>query len=78
MPELVRPGQTGILVPPRDGDAIAKAVLDLFNKPEKAREFGENGRKLVEDLCDNRKRVDRIEQIFYEECEKSVSKRNRK
>jgi glycosyltransferase involved in cell wall biosynthesis len=78
IPELVRPGQTGILAPPRDGEAIAKAVLDLLDNPEKAREFGENGRKMIEEMCDNRKRVDRIEEIFYEEYEKAISKRKRK
>jgi glycosyltransferase involved in cell wall biosynthesis len=72
IPELVRPEQTGILVPPRDSDAIAAAALDLINHPAKALAFGENGRKLVEELCSNKKRVDRIEQIYYEEYEKAM------
>ncbi len=72
IPELVRPEQTGILVPPRDSDAIAASVLDLINHPAKARTIGENGRNLIEELCANKKRVDRIEQIYYEECEKSM------
>ena len=77
MPELARPGQTGILVPPRDGDAIAAAALDLIDHPEKARAFGEAGRALMEDICDNKKRVDRIEAIYYEEYEKAMLKAGR-
>ena len=39
----------GILVPPRDPQAIAEAVLRLQSKPEYAAEMGRNGRALAEE-----------------------------
>lgn len=34
-PEVVIPGQTGLLVPPRDGMALAEALLDLLRDPDR-------------------------------------------
>ena len=40
-------GQTGILVPPGDSDALAKAIDRILNAPEEARAMGLRGRELV-------------------------------
>jgi glycosyltransferase involved in cell wall biosynthesis len=48
IPELVKDGKTGILVPPRDPEAIARAVSRLHDNPSLAAEMGENGRVMVE------------------------------
>ena len=40
-------GQTGILVPPVDTDALAKAIDRILNAPEEARAMGLRGRELV-------------------------------
>lgn len=73
IPELVRTGQTGTLVPARDAEAIAKAILQLLEQPESMKTMGENGRRLVEELCSNQRRVDRWEELYYEEYEKAMS-----
>jgi len=46
--EAVMDGVNGYLVPPRDPNSLAKAILKLINSPETAREMGARGRKLVE------------------------------
>ena len=43
-PELVADGETGLLVPPRDVDALARALDELLRDPERARRLGEAGR----------------------------------
>lgn len=44
LPEVVSDGVTGLLVSPRDPEALAGAVVSLLKSPEKARELGQNGR----------------------------------
>jgi glycosyltransferase involved in cell wall biosynthesis len=48
MPELVVDGETGLLVPPRDPDAIAAAVLRLRADPTWRHQLARAGRKRVE------------------------------
>jgi len=52
VPELVIDGKTGILVPPKQPEAIAKAVLYLLNHPKEAMEMGLRGRQRVIDHFD--------------------------
>ncbi|ACV62495.1 glycosyl transferase group 1 [Desulfofarcimen acetoxidans DSM 771] len=48
IPEIVREGVTGILVPSRDEKALAKAVSELLNNEEKASSMGMAARQQVE------------------------------
>jgi glycosyltransferase involved in cell wall biosynthesis len=73
-PELVRHGETGLLVPPRDPEAMARAVIQLFNHRAEADSMGARGRQLVLELCRNQPRVDRYEQIYQEEYERATAK----
>ena len=47
MPEVVRDGTTGILVPPRDHHAMADAILKLLKDVELRKQMGEAGRSLA-------------------------------
>lgn len=42
-PEIVVEGQTGLLVPPNDAPAMARALAQLLDDPELARKMGEAG-----------------------------------
>ena len=46
--ELVIPGETGWLVPPRNEEALTQALLEAAAHPEQCRRFGAAGRELVE------------------------------
>ena len=48
IPEIVRDGQTGLLVNPADSQAIGKCILTLLRNPDLAQKLGENARKLAE------------------------------
>ncbi len=43
IPELVVPGETGILIPPHDPQALADAVIHLLKNPGIARKMGQAG-----------------------------------
>lgn len=47
VPDLVVPGSTGLLAPPRRPDALARSVLWLLDHPEEAKLMGEQGRRRV-------------------------------
>ena len=47
IPEIVVDGETGLLVPPRDPEALAQAILRLYNDRELAARFGQRGYELV-------------------------------
>jgi glycosyltransferase involved in cell wall biosynthesis len=46
--DLVVPGQTGWLVPPRDPEALTRALIEAVDFPECCRRYGEEGRLRVE------------------------------
>jgi glycosyltransferase involved in cell wall biosynthesis len=48
IPELVEDDGTGLLVPPRDGEAIARALLRLHDEEELGRRLARAGRQKVE------------------------------
>jgi glycosyltransferase involved in cell wall biosynthesis len=47
IPELVRNGQTGWLVPPEDPQALAETIMHVRNVPEEAARCAQAGRDLV-------------------------------
>ena len=47
IPEVVIDGETGILIPTRDSDAIKNALLKLIENPAMARSMGESGRDVA-------------------------------
>ncbi|HEX5011308.1 MAG TPA: glycosyltransferase family 4 protein [Planctomycetota bacterium] len=47
IPEMITDGVHGRLVPPRDPAALAAAMIELLEQPERARQMGEAGRARV-------------------------------
>lgn len=47
VPEMIRPGENGLVVPRWDAARLTEAILALLRDPERARRMGENGRRLA-------------------------------
>ena len=47
IPEIVDDGVDGALVPPSDGDALARAIIDLLNDPNRRRQMSGAGREKI-------------------------------
>jgi sugar transferase (PEP-CTERM/EpsH1 system associated) len=63
-PEVVAPGATGLLVPPRDAAALAEAINALFADPERGRRLGQAGRARVENSFDIRTMTRQYETLY--------------
>jgi len=63
-PEMVIDERTGYLVPPADSDALAKAIINLLQDPKKARDMGEQGRRMVQEKFSIEKMVRSYEDIY--------------
>ncbi|MGI9040573.1 MAG: glycosyltransferase family 4 protein [Gemmatimonadales bacterium] len=46
---LVQEADAGVVVPPEDPSALARAIAELVDDPERAAQLGTNGRRYVED-----------------------------
>jgi glycosyltransferase involved in cell wall biosynthesis len=59
-------GITGILVPPKDGSALALAIQRLIQNPSLCKEMGEAGRRRVEELFTIEKMTEGILEVYKE------------
>jgi glycosyltransferase involved in cell wall biosynthesis len=64
--EIVEPDVTGLLVPPRRPDLLARATLGLLDDPERARGLGQAGRKAVEARFPVELMITRLEHLYAE------------
>ncbi len=64
IPEAVRDGENGFLVPERDVDALANRLILLLKSRELRQKMGEAGRTLVKDEFNIKKQTKKLEQIY--------------
>jgi len=62
--EIVEPDVTGLLVPPRRPDLLARAALSLLEDPGRARALGEAGRKAVEARFPLERMIERMARLY--------------
>jgi dTDP-4-amino-4,6-dideoxygalactose transaminase len=67
--EAVRDQETGLLVPPRDVDALAVALGTLLGSPDLRREMGARGRSVVNAEADSRLCLKRLEDFYRSVCD---------
>lgn len=66
LPEIVRDGETGLLIPQKDSVALAGAICRLMDNPEEARALGRRGAAFAADMFSPEKNGDRLATLFTE------------
>jgi glycosyltransferase involved in cell wall biosynthesis len=64
IPELITDGETGLLVPPRNPDALAQAILRVIENPTRAKAMARAGRKRVEAQFSMAVKLQRTEALY--------------
>jgi glycosyltransferase involved in cell wall biosynthesis len=66
LPELVDPGETGLLVPPADAGALAAALRELLVDRDRCDRLGARGRERVATLFAWPRHAERMERLYRE------------
>jgi glycosyltransferase involved in cell wall biosynthesis len=64
IPEIIVDGVTGILVPPKSPDELAKAIISILNDPGMAKQMGQAGQERVQRLFSISNHVAEIEKVY--------------
>lgn len=64
VPEIVRAGETGVLVPPSDAEALAEAVARLYSNPTQVAAMGKAARRYVETAHSPEAHYERLMAIY--------------
>lgn len=64
--EVVRHGQSGLLVPAKDPEALAAAISEVLAQPMRAREMGRVGRRIVHEGFSAQAMVRQMERLYLE------------
>ncbi len=62
--EVIRPGETGLLIPPRDLDALVKALKSLLADSQLCQRVGRNAADYVARECNRGACIHRIEELY--------------
>jgi colanic acid/amylovoran biosynthesis glycosyltransferase len=73
IPELIHHEETGLLVPERDPNSLANAILSLAKNPVLCKKLATNGRQLIESEYDISKNACRLVELFNKMIEEKAS-----
>ena len=65
-PEVVKNGETGYLVKPKDSKGLAETLLNLMRDEALRKKMGENGRRLVDPIFRKEYMVEKIHELYQE------------
>ena len=74
LPEIVRPGENGILVPPKDPRQLAAAIIEMAKSADERKRLGENGREMVQTEFDPIRLTKEVEATFLRLVSESRTK----
>ncbi|GEM_PF-2163762 len=64
IPEILHDGETGYLVPPRDSEALADAILRILQHKQGAKQMGRAGQEWVRKQLDAKRYSDKIQALL--------------
>ena len=64
VPEIIKNNETGILVPPRDPEAMAQAVIALLKDETKRGEMGRAAKEWVRNNFNDKSMVGKLDEIY--------------
>jgi glycosyltransferase involved in cell wall biosynthesis len=64
LPEIVSAGETGLLVPPGDPEALAAAIVELAGDPHRIRALGEAGRRRAVESFSQERCTERTAELY--------------
>ena len=73
LPEIVEDGVSGMIVPPGDAPALAKAVRTLIQAPDRCREMGEAGARRIRERFSWRRTAEETLALYEEVVERHRS-----
>jgi 2-C-methyl-D-erythritol 4-phosphate cytidylyltransferase len=65
-PEIIRHGVNGLLVPPRDAESLASALINILTHPETAEQFGKAGREIIREHFSVDRLADETLDVYYQ------------
>lgn len=71
--DVVKDGETGIVIPPEDVDALAKAIITLLKDKKVARRMGEAGKRRIDERFTAETMVEKINQVYEKLIEKKLN-----
>jgi glycosyltransferase involved in cell wall biosynthesis len=77
LPEIVADGETGVLVPPGDPDALAAALVELARDLPRSRELGAAGRRRAVTAFTQQRCTDRVAALYGEVLGGAGTRRSR-
>lgn len=70
--DIVVHGKTGILVPPKDPEALANAIIQLLKAKRAANKMGQEGKRLVEKKYQLKDQIKKLETFYIGMVKKKV------
>ena len=66
LPDIIKEGESGTIVPPHDGGALGRAILELAAEPQRAAEMGRRNRDIAIGKYSWKRHVDRLEALLLD------------
>ena len=64
LPEIVHHQKSGLVVPPKNPDALADAIIDLYKDPSRREQMGQYGKQFVFQEFDPDRLTDKVEDVY--------------